>query len=100
MTAASSASIARVLVEAIEDNPLALDRLAEALAPRLVTRLHNETPTNEWLDSKEAAEHLGLTLNALHKLTAARRIPFEQDGPGCKCWFGRSELDAWRRGKR
>jgi hypothetical protein len=40
--------------------------------------------------------HLGITTNGLHKLTASRSIPFEQDGPNCRCWFKRSELDAWR----
>ena len=34
---------------------------------------------------------------SLYKLTAAREIPFHQDGPGCKLWFLRSELDEWRR---
>lgn len=32
----------------------------------------------------------------LYKLTSARTIPFHQDGPGCKLWFQRSELDEWR----
>jgi excisionase family DNA binding protein len=50
----------------------------------------------QWLDSHEAADYLGITLNSLYKLTAERAIPFEQDGPGCKVWFRRSALDAWR----
>jgi hypothetical protein len=58
-----------------------------------ITRRHDD-----WLDAKRAAAHIGVTVNALHKLTAARSIPFEQDGPGCKCWFRRSDLDQWRRG--
>jgi hypothetical protein len=51
------------------------------------------------MDSKAAAAYLGISIHALHKLTAAREIPFEQDGPGCKCWFRRSQLDRWRRGE-
>ena len=39
-----------------------------------------------------------MTPNALHKLTGPGAIPFAQDTPGGKCWFLRSELDAWRRG--
>jgi len=48
-----------------------------------------------WL-ARRAASHVGLSLSALHKLTAARTIPFHQDGPGCKLWFHADELDAWR----
>jgi hypothetical protein len=44
-------------------------------------------------------DYLGVSLAALHKHTAARTIPFEQDAPGCKLWFRRDELDAWRRGE-
>ena len=51
------------------------------------------------MDSRGAGAYLGITVHALHKLTAARAIPFEQDGRGCKCWFKRSELDAWRSGE-
>jgi excisionase family DNA binding protein len=57
-------------------------------------------PVDRWLDSRQAAAYLGMSVHAIHKLTAARTIPFEQDAPGCKCWFKRSELDRWRRGAR
>jgi excisionase family DNA binding protein len=49
------------------------------------------------MTSREAATYLALTLAALHRLTAARAVPFEQDAPGGKCWFNRADLDAWRR---
>jgi hypothetical protein len=29
-------------------------------------------------------------------LAAERAIPSEQEGPGCKLYFRRSDLDAWR----
>ena len=51
---------------------------------------------DRWMGAREAASYLGVSVHALHKLTAGRLIPFEQDGPGCRCWFKRSELDAWR----
>lgn len=51
-----------------------------------------------WMTTAEAAVYLGLTVAALHRLTAARTVPFEQDVPGGKCWFKRSDLDDWRRG--
>jgi len=90
------ASIAAALVAELDDADL--QRLAERLAPLLAP---SEPPTEDrWLCSRDAAIYLGLSLHAVHKLTAARAIPFEQDGPGCKCWFKRSELDAWVRAGR
>ena len=76
----------------------ALDSLAERLAPRLARRLESVTrPKDGWLTAKGAAGYLGISVTALRKLSSARMIPFEQDGPGCKLWFRREELDAWRR---
>jgi excisionase family DNA binding protein len=78
----------------------ALDQFAQLLAPRL-SRLvaPAATTTDGWLDTRRAAEYLGISRQSLHRHTAAQAIPFAQDGPGCKCWFKRSELDAWRRGE-
>jgi excisionase family DNA binding protein len=73
-----------------------IDELADAIADRVMKRMTSERE-DRWLSTREAATHLGLTTNALHKLTAARAVPFEQDGAGGKMWFLRSELDAWRR---
>jgi excisionase family DNA binding protein len=53
---------------------------------------------DEWLDCRHAAEYLGLHRDSLRKLAAGRAIPSEQDGPGCKLYFRRGDLDAWRRG--
>jgi len=75
----------------------ALDALADLLVPKLERRLKPAAVAEDgWLDAKRAAAYVGLSMNALHKLTAERAIPFEQEGPGCKMWFKRSELDAWR----
>jgi excisionase family DNA binding protein len=73
-------------------------RLAADLAAALCPHLQMEQPGGGWMTSREAAAYLGLTLPALHRLTAARALPFEQDAPGGKCWFQRADLDAWRRG--
>ncbi len=74
--------------------------LAADLAAVLRPHLQPEQPAAiaGWMTSREAATYLGLTLAALHRLTAARAIPFEQDAPGGKCWFTRADLDTWRRG--
>jgi len=75
------------------------ERLADPIAQRVVEMLRDrerDTRDEHWLDSRRAARYLGLSLASLHRLTAARRIPFHQDGPNCRCWFKRDELDAWR----
>jgi hypothetical protein len=50
------------------------------------------------IHSQQAADYLGLSINALHKLTAVRQLPVEQEAPGHKLWFRRSQLDHWRSG--
>jgi hypothetical protein len=84
---------ARAILDALHADPAAITELRALLhidAPQ-------PTPVDDgWLDTNHAAAYLGITANGLHKLTAGRLIPFEQDGPGCRCWFKRSELDAWR----
>jgi excisionase family DNA binding protein len=71
------------------------DRLAAVIAERLLV---SDNRSDEWLDSRHAAEYLGVHRDTLRKLAAERAIPSEQDGPGCKLYFRRSELDAWRNG--
>ncbi|MFN8204578.1 MAG: helix-turn-helix domain-containing protein [Solirubrobacteraceae bacterium] len=79
------------------------DEEIERVVARAVARVLDErAPADDgWLASGQAAAYLGLpSTNALHKLTAARKIAFEQDKRGGKCWFRRSDLDAYRRGER
>ena len=83
-----------MIIESLDD--AGLDMLADRLAPKLRERLAPAAAEDGWLDAKRAAAYLGLSINALHKLTAERAIPFEQKSPGCKAWFKRSALDAWR----
>ena len=80
------------------------ERDLSALAGRLAPYLPEVIPpipsiaADGWLDSAGAAAHLAMSRHAIHKLTAAREIPFEQDGAGCKLWFRRADLDRWREG--
>jgi excisionase family DNA binding protein len=79
-----------------------IDQLAERVAERLAggaTASHRaETGAeNEWLDSRHAADYLGVHRDTLRKLAAERAIPCEQDGPNCKLYFRRCDLDIWRR---
>lgn len=73
--------------------------VVETIVQRVLelTREERREPSDGWLDAAGAAEYLGMPKTALHKLTAAREVPFEQDGPGCKLYFKRSDLDTWRR---
>lgn len=76
-----------------------VERLAERVATLLTERLSSESNSrDEWLDSRHAAEYLNVHRDTLRKLAAKRAIHSEQDGPGCKLYFRRSDLDAWRRG--
>lgn len=85
---------------ALDLPPEVVERLADAVAERVLARLEGTDggmDPERWMDTRDAAAYLGTTPNALHKLTSARTVPFEQDGPGAKCWFTRRDLDAWRR---
>lgn len=75
-----------------------IDQVADRVAAAVAQRLDAGTadPRPEWLDSRAAAEYLGLHRDTLRKLAAERAIPAEQDGPGCKLFFRRSDLDEWR----
>lgn len=76
-----------------------IDRLVDRLAAAVAERLAEPgSKHDEWFDSRHAAEYLGVHRDTLRKLAAERAIPSEQDGPGCKLYFRRSALDAWRRG--
>lgn len=79
-----------------------IDQLAERVAERLgaatePSRTDQPSGRDEWLDSRHAADYLGVHRDTLRKLAAERAIPSEQDGPGCKLYFLRSDLEAWRR---
>jgi len=90
--------LAAALLDALDDD--ALDRLAERLAPRLAGRLApaDAQPNGDrWLDARAAAAYLGVSIHALHRLSAERRVPASQARPGARLYFQRSQLDRWRR---
>lgn len=90
-------ALGAAILGALDDDDLAA--LIDLAWPKIAERL--PAPAEDgWLDSHAAARYLGVSRNALHKLSAARAIPCEQGGPGCKLWFRRCDLDAWRRGER
>ena len=72
--------------------------LADLVAAKVIDRLGRlETAADEWLDTRGASEYLGIHRDSLRRLAAERAIPAEQSGAGCKLFFRRSDLDAWRR---
>jgi excisionase family DNA binding protein len=83
--------VARLIGELDDEDLRALVRALEPHLPQPAPRTEDR-----WVTTKEAAGHLGITPNALNKLTAAREIPFTQTAPGCKCFFRLSDLDRWR----
>ena len=75
-----------------------LAQLADLVADRIATRLAGPRTSqkDEWLDTRRASEYLGIHRDSLRRLAAERAIPTEQAGAGCKLYFKRSDLDAWR----
>ena len=75
-----------------------LGRLADLIVDRLTTvnQVGGGEALSEWLDARAAADYLGMHRDTLRKLAAERSIPTHQDGPGCKLYFRRDELDVWR----
>ena len=90
-------TLAQALIAELDGD--SLDCLAEMLAPRLAARLVGSSQDEDrWLNAREAAAYVGLPISAVWKRAAAGELPASQDGPRCKLYFKRSDLDAWREG--
>ena len=89
----------RVVGEGDQIIDCVIAQLADRVTAAVLARLEAPVASNaEWLDSRHAADYLDVHRDTLRKLAAERAIPSEQDGPGCKLYFRRSDLDAWRSG--
>lgn len=75
-----------------------LDQLAGLVAERVAARLAEppERQRDEWMDTRRAAEYLGIGRDSVRRLAAEGTIPTEQAAAGCKLYFRRSDLDSWR----
>ena len=72
------------------------DRLAHLLGEQIAQQLKAEQqPVSPWLTVDQVCVYLGLSRDALYKLTAARAIPFRKKHGGQGLRFHRDELDAW-----
>lgn len=81
--------------------PEQLAELARLVADEMRRNGH-AAPADEadaWLTSAEAAAHVRLSLSELQRRAATREIPSQQDVPGGRRYYRRSELDAWRAGR-
>jgi excisionase family DNA binding protein len=100
-----SASAPQAVASATPDSALIdqlLGRLADLVVDRLTARTRTEADQlpDEWMDARAAAAYLGVHRDTLRKLAAERAVPVHQDGPGCKLYFNRGELDEWRRASK
>lgn len=85
-------SLAHAVLDALRSDDCALNEL------RALVSVQAPPPpeSDAWMTAREAAAYLGMTRNALYKLSSADLVPVEREGVGCKLWFRRSALDAWR----
>lgn len=74
-----------------------MERLADILAERVVTRLREEGYGEErYLTYAEAAEYLGYKLNTLRKMVCQGEVPCER-GNGGAPRFTKASLTKWMR---
>lgn len=88
-------SVLNMLAHELRTNPEGARAIAAELAP-LLTDLLAASSKPGWLDAKDAAEYLGVHVDTLNRQARAGRIPSEQEAPGCKRFFNRSDLDRLR----
>ena len=72
-----------------------LQQLVEEVVYRVRAELEPSEQRQEWLSVDTAARYLDVSAERIRKLTAGRDLPHYQEGPGCRIFFRRSELDAW-----
>jgi excisionase family DNA binding protein len=84
--------------------PAAVEVFAERAAAIVLAQLgeHDASSSEwpEWMSVETAARYLDASKERVRKLKERREIPYYQEGPGCRVFFRRSELDAWMDGFR
>jgi len=68
-----------------------LARLVDEAVEQKFVAMADDRP----MDAKAAAEYLGVKPRRIHDLVNEGKLPRRSDGPGCKLWFRRSDLDAY-----
>lgn len=69
------------------------ERTLDLLADRIAERVTGAGASSPWLTTRQAAERLRLSVDAVHRLTGADAIPHRKQGG--RCLFHRAELDEW-----
>jgi excisionase family DNA binding protein len=70
----------------------------EAIAELVSAHFPERPPSSdwpEWMSVETTARYLDVTEERIRKLKDRREIPYYQDGPGCRVFFRRAELDDW-----
>lgn len=79
------------------------DRIREELRAELRDTIRAEieaTAWPEWQSVESASRYLDVSPERVRKLVAARRIPYSQEGPGCRVFLRRRDLDEWMDSQR
>jgi excisionase family DNA binding protein len=78
-----------------------LGNLADLIADRVLRRIAADREQRDgWLDTRAAADYLGVHRDTIRRLAAEGVIPAQQAGVGCKLYFRRDHLEDWRRTNR
>jgi excisionase family DNA binding protein len=78
--------------------PMTLDDDALAVIAAQLGRDRDAWP--EWMSVETASRYLDAPVERLRKLQARRAIPYHQEGPGCRVFFRRADLDGWMEAQR
>ena len=70
-----------------------VDAVADIVEQRQLARTPETAP--EWMSVESAARYLDVSPERVRKLVARRTIPHYQEGPGCRVFLRRRELDEW-----
>jgi hypothetical protein len=71
-----------------------VEAIAERAAQIVVERLDVDLQAwPEWMGIETASRYLDISPERLRKLQARRQLPYHQEGPGCRVFFNRHELD-------
>jgi excisionase family DNA binding protein len=74
-------------LEAVLDDA-ALAAIAAAISP-------TDTTWQEWFNVEDAAAYMDVSPERVRKLIARRAIAFSQEGPGCRVFLRRTDLDTY-----
>ena len=76
-----------------------IDTIVERVLARLdASAVRGDAP--EYLSVKDAANYIGATEGRVRKLVERKRIPVSQDGPGCRVFISRTDLDRFMHDNR